>query len=145
MVVHFIVYFFLVFSALSVGHAILFILVHQGLFGLYTGTVFAPNHKGMLILDKDSQLDFVRRQVLTSRNIKAHPITDFWYGGLNYQIEHHLFPSMPRNQLRKAQVIVRAFCNERGISYHESSALQSNREILQYLHEVGAPLRAPSV
>jgi fatty acid desaturase len=145
MVVHFIVYFFLVFSALSLGHALLFILVHQALFGLYTGTVFAPNHKGMLILDKDSQLDFVRRQVLTSRNIKAHPVTDFWYGGLNYQIEHHLFPSMPRNQLRKAQIIVRAFCKERGISYHETSALQSNREILQYLHEVGAPLRAPSV
>jgi fatty acid desaturase len=141
MVFHFALYFGLVFSALSVGHALLFILVHQALFGLYTGSVFAPNHKGMLVLDSDSQLDFVRRQVLTSRDVKAHPLTDFWYGGLNYQIEHHLFPSMPRNKLKKAQTIVRAFCEERAIPYRESSALQSNREILQYLHQVGAPLR----
>ena len=89
------------FYALSVGQALLFIVVHQALFGLYTGLVFAPNHKGMPILDSDSQLDFVRRQVLTSRDVNAHPLTDFWYGGLNYQIEHHLFPSMPRNKLKK--------------------------------------------
>jgi fatty acid desaturase len=143
MALHFALYFGLVFYALSFAHALLFILVHQALFGLYTGSVFAPNHKGMLILDSDSQLDFVRRQVLTSRDVKAHPLTDFWYGGLNYQIEHHLFPSMPRNKLKKAQTIVRAFCEERAIPYRESSALQSNREILQYLRQVGAPLREP--
>jgi len=83
----------------------------------------------------------VRRQVLTSRDVKAHPLTDFWYGGLNYQIEHHLFPSMPRNKLKKAQTIVRAFCEERSIPYRESGALESNREILQFLHEVSAPAR----
>jgi fatty acid desaturase len=103
--------------------------------------VFAPNHKGMEILDSESRLDFVRRQVLTSRDVTAGPLTDFWYGGLNYQIEHHLFPSMPRNKLKEAQVIVRAFCEERGIPYRETGAMQSNREILQYLHQVSAPLR----
>jgi fatty acid desaturase len=138
---HFAVYLGLVFYALSVGQAVVFILVHQALFGLYFGSVFAPNHKGMPTLDSESQLDFVRRQVLTSRDVKAHPLTDFWYGGLNYQIEHHLFPSMPRNKLKKAQTIVRAFCEERSIPYRESGALESNREILQFLHEVSAPLR----
>jgi len=91
--------------------------------------------------DSDSQLDFVRRQVLTSRDVKAHPLTDFWYGGLNYQIEHHLFPSMPRNKLKKAQTIVRAFCAERSIPYREVGVLTSNREVLEYLHEVSASLR----
>ena len=142
MALHFALYLVLVFSALSVGHALLFILVHQALFGLYTGSVFAPNHKGMPTLDSDSQVDFVRRQVLTSRDVKPSLVTDFWYGGLNYQIEHHLFPSMPRNNLRKAQPIVRAFCEERSIPYRETGALESIREILQYLHQVGAPLRA---
>ena len=141
MVLHVVLYLGLVFYALSAGQALLFILVHQALFGLYFGSVFAPNHKGMPILDSDSQLDFVRRQVLTSRDVKAHPLTDFWYGGLNYQIEHHLFPSMPRNKLKKAQTIVRAFCEERSIPYRESGALQSNREILGYLYQVSAPLR----
>ena len=140
-VLHVALYLGLVFYALSVGQALVFILVHQALYGLYFGSVFAPNHKGMPTLDSDSQLDFVRRQVLTSRDVKAHPLTDFWYGGLNYQIEHHLFPSMPRNKLKKAQTIVRAFCEERSIPYRESGALQSNREILQFLYEVSAPLR----
>jgi fatty acid desaturase len=141
MVLHVALYLGLVFYALSVGQALLFILVHQALFGLYMGSVFAPNHKGMPTLDSDSQVDFVRRQVLTSRDVKAHPLTDFWYGGLNYQIEHHLFPSMPRNKLKQAQTIVRAFCEERSIPYRETGALQSNKEILQYLHQVSAPLR----
>lgn len=115
--------------------------VHQMLFGLYLGSTFAPNHKGMLILEKSSPLDFLRRQVLTARNVYAHPWNDFWYGGLNYQIEHHLFPSMPRNNLKKAQRIVKAFCQEHEISYYETSSVQSYKEILSFLHGIGAPLR----
>ena len=95
----------------------------------------------MPLLERDSKVDFLRRQVLTSRNVRAHPITDFWYGGLNYQIEHHLFPRMPRNKLREAQPIIRGFCQDHSIVYHETSVIQSYREILQHLQEVGAPLR----
>ena len=141
MALHFVAYFGLIFYALSVGQAIAFIAVHQALFGLYMGSVFAPNHKGMPTIDGDSQLDFVRKQVLTSRDVRGHAVTDFLYGGLNYQIEHHLFPSLARNKLGKAQVIVRAFCKERGIPYRESGAIESHKEIIQFLHEVSAPLR----
>jgi fatty acid desaturase len=142
MVLHLAAYFGLVFYALPFWQGVAFVVVNQALFGLYLGLVFAPNHKGMPLLDDESQLDFVRRQVLTSRNIKAHPLTDFFYGGLNYQIEHHLFPSMPRNKLREAQVIVREFCAERSIPYYEVSAVQSHKEIVSYLHSVSAPLRS---
>lgn len=121
------------------------VLVRQTLSGLYMASVFAPNHKGMLIVDDQTDLDFLRIQVLTSRNIKAHPVTDFWYGGLNYQIEHHLFPTVPRNNLRELQGIIKTFCDERGISYYETSMVNSYREILSYLHEISAPLRAPVV
>jgi fatty acid desaturase len=138
---HFVVYFGLVFSVLEPLQAVLFIAIHRGLFGMYMVSIFAPNHKAMPVLERDSRLDFLHRQVLTSRNVSAHPITDFWYGGLNYQIEHHLFPRLPRNKLREAQQIVRDFCREHSIAYHETSVLQSYREILQHLHEVGAPLR----
>ncbi len=138
---HFVLYFGLLFSVLEPLQAVLFIAVHRGLFGMYMVSIFAPNHKAMPVLDRDSQLDFLRRQVLTSRNVNAHPITDFWYGGLNYQIEHHLFPRLPRNKLREAQPIIKDFCEEHSIAYHETSVLQSYREILQHLHEVGAPLR----
>src|SRR5207249_10330982 len=45
------------------------------------------------------------------------------------------------NNLKRAQVIVRAFCEERSIPYRESGALESNIEILQFLYQVSAPAR----
>jgi fatty acid desaturase len=140
-VAHFALYFGLLFYFLEPLQAVLFFAVHRGLFGLFMVSVFAPNHKAMPLLEKDSEVGFLRRQVLTSRNVHSHPITDFWYGGLNYQIEHHLFPRMPRNNLKEAQPIIQDFCRQLDISYHETSVLQSYREILEHLHEVGAPLR----
>jgi fatty acid desaturase len=138
---HFALYLGVLFWVLEPLQALLFIAVHRGLFGTYMVSIFAPNHKAMPVLERDSKVDFLRRQVLTSRNVVAHPITDFWYGGLNYQIEHHLFPRLPRNKLREAQPIIRDFCRDHSIAYHETSVLQSYKEILQHLHEVGAPLR----
>ena len=136
------VYTCLVFLSLPFWQGLLFIAVNQLLIGLYIGSTFAPNHKGMLMLDGKTKLDFLRRQVLTSRNVKSSPVNDVIYGGLNYQIEHHLFPSMPRHQLKRAQKIIRPFCGENSISYYETGVFQSQREILQYLHRVSAPLRA---
>ena len=99
----------------------MFILVQQGLFGLYLGCSFAPNHKGMPVLDAGDRSDFLRRQVLTSRNVRGGLLTDFALGGLNYQIEHHLFPSMPRPSLRHSQPLIEAFCQQRGVPYCQSS------------------------
>jgi fatty acid desaturase len=138
---HFALYFGLLFFSLDPLQAVLFVAVHRGLFGLFMVSVFAPNHKAMPLLEQGSEVDFLRRQVLTSRNVAAHPITDFWYGGLNYQIEHHLFPRLPRNKLREAQPIIRGFCRDHSIAYHETGVLRSYKEILKHLHEVGAPLR----
>ena len=138
---HFLSYYGLLFYFLSPWQVLGFVLVHQGLFGLYYGLVFAPNHKGMLILDQNNPLDFLRTQVLTTRNVKPGPLTDFWYGGLNYQIEHHLFPLMPRNKLGEARKIIKAFCQRHDISYYETGTLKSYREILAHLHQVSAPVR----
>lgn len=139
--IHFVLYFGTLFTLLEPLVAVLFVVVHRGLYGVYLVSVFAPNHKAMPILGKDSEVGFIHRQVLTSRNVRAHPVTDFWYGGLNYQIEHHLFPGMPRNKLKDAQPIIRGFCEKHSIGYHETSVLRSYREILSHLHAVGAPLR----
>ena len=141
MVTHYAAYFGALFSVLEPVQAAVFAAVHRGLYGVFMVSVFAPNHKAMPTLEQGSEMDFLRRQVLTSRNVRPHPVTDFWYGGLNYQIEHHLFPGMPRNKLREAQPIVRNFCREHDVGYHETSVLESYREILEHLHAVGAPLR----
>ena len=122
--------------------AAVFILVQQALFGLYLGCSFAPNHKGMPMLAADDQSDFLRRQVLTSRNVRGNWLVDFALGGLNYQIEHHLFPSMPRPNLRHSQAIVRDFCRQHGLAYCETTLLRSYAQALRHLDDVGRPLRA---
>jgi fatty acid desaturase len=122
---------------LSPLQAVVFLVVQQGLFGVYLGSSFAPNHKGMPVLGQHEKVDFLRRQVLTSRNIRGSVLTDLALGGLNYQIEHHLFPSMPRPSLRHAQAPVRAFCAQRGIPYSETGMLASYAQVLRHLHVTG--------
>jgi len=124
---------------LSPLQALAFLVVHQALFGVYLGLTFAPNHKGMP--HPDGTGDFLRKQVLTSRNVRGGWLTDAALGGLNYQIEHHLFPAMPTPNLRKAQPIVQAYCAEIGVGYEMTSLTDSYAQALRHLHEVGADLR----
>jgi fatty acid desaturase len=141
LVAHFLLYFGGLFAVLSPAKALLFLAVHQGLFGIYLGSVFAPNHKGMPMIEEGTRLDFLRRQVLTSRNVRGGALVDAFMGGLNYQIEHHLFPSMPTPALTRAQVITERYCAELGIPYHRTGLIASHREALRHLRSVGEPLR----
>jgi fatty acid desaturase len=139
--VHVIGYLTAVFLVLSPLKAVAFIVVQQGLFGVYLGSSFAPNHKGMPILDSSDRSGFLRRQVLTSRNVRGGWLTDVALGGLNYQIEHHLFPSMPRPNLRRSQGMIRAYCQQRGLPYCETSLAGSYVQALSYLNSVGKSAR----
>jgi fatty acid desaturase len=141
---HFALYLAALFLVLPPGKAIAFLAVHQCLFGLYMGSIFAPNHKGMPTLTGAERPDFLRRQVLTSRNVRGGWFTDIALGGLNYQIEHHLFPNMPSPQLRKAQPIVRGYCQELNVGYLETGLIRSYRQALRSLHDAGVPLRSPA-
>ncbi|HEY9483575.1 MAG TPA: acyl-CoA desaturase, partial [Micromonosporaceae bacterium] len=139
---HVAVYLSGVFLVLSPIKAIVFIAVHQGIFGVYLGCSFAPNHKGMPELSADDDADFLRRQVLTSRNVRGHWLTDAALGGLNYQIEHHLFPSMPRPNLRHAQRLVRDFCAGHDVSYLETGLVRSYAQAIRHLDTIGRVTRA---
>jgi fatty acid desaturase len=97
----------------------------------------------MAIIPKDMSIDFLRRQTLTSRNISGGPLVWTGMGGLNFQIEHHLFPSMPSVNLRRARPVVRAFCAERDVSYTETTLVQSYRIVLRYLQKVGLKYADP--
>lgn len=138
---HFVIYFGMLFSYLDTKIAIIFIIIHQFLFGLLISSAFATNHKGMEIFDKENNLNYVKLQVITARNVRSNWFTDFWFGGLNFQIEHHLFPSIPRKNFRKVQKIVKKFCREKSISYEETGMVQSYRDLLLHFHEVGRVLR----
>ncbi|GAA0436169.1 delta fatty acid desaturase [Actinoplanes capillaceus] len=138
--IHFIGYAAALLIVLSPLQALAFLVVHQALFGVYLGLTFAPNHKGMP--HPDGTEDYLRKQVLTSRNVRGGRFVDVALGGLNYQIEHHLFPAMPMPNLRAAQPIVRDYCAEIGVPYEMTGLLESYRQALRHLHDVGAELRA---
>jgi len=128
---------------LPVGKAAAFFCVQMAVFGLCLGGSFAPNHKGMPIVPPSTKIDFLRRQVLMSRNVRGGLFVDFVMGGLNYQIEHHLFPSMPRPNLKRVQPIVRAYCAEHDVEYTEVGLLESYGIVVDYLNNVGLRAREP--
>ncbi|MCV7199919.1 fatty acid desaturase family protein [Mycobacterium angelicum] len=139
---HLMLYFGTLFMVLSPGRALLFVLIHHMVFGVHLGCVFAPNHKGMEMLHGNTQWGFIEKQVLTSRNVNGGLITDWMMGGLNYQIEHHLFPNMPRSNLRHAQPMVADYCSRIGLPYLSTGLIESYRIGLRHLHEASAELRA---
>jgi fatty acid desaturase len=106
-------------------------------FGFFMGAAFAPNHKGMPLVPKEAKLDFFSRQVLTSRNIKGSWLKDNLMGGLNYQVEHHLFPSMARPNLRKTNQLVKDYCQENNVTLVEMNLLASYMQIMKHLNKVG--------
>ena len=120
---------------LSPLKALAFIAVQQGVFSVYLGISFAPNHKAMPIIDPATTAGFARRQVITARNITGGRITTFILGGLNRQIEHHLFPSMPRPNLPRVQHLVRDFCAATNLGYSEENIVETFRQIIHHLSD----------
>jgi fatty acid desaturase len=143
LIAHVALYFTAVFWVLPPVMAIAFVLVHQAVFSLYLGCSFAPNHKGMPLMDENSVMSFASRQVVTARNVTGGRCTGFVFGGLNYQIEHHLFPTMPRPNLVGAQDLVRAFCAESDLGYLEENPIASFWHIFSYLRIAGSIVSSP--
>lgn len=144
-IAHPLLYFGLLFWLIEPWHAFWFIVVHQGLTGVYLGFVFATNHKGMPMADGTQGWDSLRRQVEPTRNILADGwlgwLINFLMGGLNYQLPHHIDSSIPRCNLRRANEICRDFCKARHIPYYEENVWQAYYRIFVFLHQIGKVLR----
>ncbi|MCL4446539.1 MAG: acyl-CoA desaturase [Actinobacteria bacterium] len=136
--VHGFVFFVAPFLIMSPVRAVVFVAVTQLLNGFYLGVSFVTNHVGMPTLSGGDDLGFLRRQVITSRNLSGRVFTGFVFGGLDTQIEHHLFPTMPRANLRRARELVRPFCADRAIPYVEESPFRAYGDVLRYLAAAGA-------
>lgn len=141
--VRFALYLTALFWFMPVGMAFAFLGVQLAVFGVYMGASFAPNHKGMPIVPRDAKLDFFSKQVRTSRNISGGWWASLLMGGLNYQVEHHLFPSMPRPHLAKARLIVREHCRANDVPYTETTLARSYGIVIGYLNRVGLAARDP--
>lgn len=137
------VYLAVLFVLLPPGIAFAFLGVQLAVFGVYMGASFAPNHKGMPQLPEGSRVDFLDKQVRTSRNIVGGFWMDILMGGLNHQVEHHLFPSMPRPHLARARQLTIAHCATHGVPYTETTLVRSYAIVVQYLNRVGLAARDP--
>ncbi|HVK53909.1 MAG TPA: acyl-CoA desaturase [Burkholderiales bacterium] len=138
---HHIGYFSLVLYVLPPISALIFVTLNYFATGLYMGAVFSPNHMAMPLADPAPPERRLHSQLNSTRNIATGPLGDFVFGGLNYQIEHHLFPSLPRPHLREASRYVRAFCEHQKLPYNSCDLLSAYCSIAHELHSVGAPLR----
>ncbi|KAL4909651.1 fatty acid desaturase-domain-containing protein [Aspergillus multicolor] len=84
---------------------------------------------------------FAQRMLRTTMDVDCPPWLDFFHGGLQFQVVHHLFPRLPRHNLRKAQKYVREFCADVGIPYVIFGFGRGNREVIGRLGEVAEQWR----
>jgi fatty acid desaturase len=112
--------------------------------GVYLGLIVPINHLAMSSFDFATAPGFIAQQVATTRNITSSPLRDLLFIGQNSQIEHHLFPWAPTFKLGRGRAIVREFCRERGIRYHECSFGSAMREVGTYVRRLAHRIALPA-
>jgi len=122
--------------------AVLAFVIMSCLSSLMTASVFIPNHIGMRRVEDGQKLSYLEQQVTTSRNIDNPRALDFYYGGLNSQIEHHLFPRVPHHRYRAMRPIVRAFCKKHRLSYQQVGLYRALATVGNHLGSMTAAYRA---
>lgn len=129
------------FGTWSLGYSIAYFLAATCSCGFMLALVFGLGHNGMATYDADARPDFWKLQVTTTRNITGgHGIpqafVDWFCGGLQYQVDHHLFPTIPRHNLKKTNALITSFCKEWGVKYHEADLIDGTVEVIKHLANV---------
>ena len=116
--------------------------------GFMSAMIVTPTHQSEEIF-AEYQPDWVTAQFLSTRNaVTTNPFSEWLWGGMQYQLEHHLFPSMPRSKYRLLKPILQKFTEENNIpgGYRESGEfeiLKMNWDLYKRVAEsdpvVGAP------
>ncbi|KAA8494431.1 Acyl-lipid (9-3)-desaturase [Porphyridium purpureum] len=135
-------YFYLLSLLKSWVHVALFLVVSQAMGGVLLGVVFTVGHNAMKVLSEEEMksTDFVQMQVLTTRNIEPTAFNRWFSGGLSYQIEHHIWPQLPRHSLPKAREILTKFCSKYDIPYASQGLIEGNMEVWKMLSKLGESL-----
>lgn len=122
----------------SIPKALLFMMIAHAVGGVLLGVVFAVGHNAMDVLTGKEmrEVDFVRLQVRTTRNVDPHWFSDWFTGGLCYQVEHHIFPTVPRHHLPAVAKILREFCHKHAIPYCSQTLIEGNKAVCAILRSV---------
>ena len=124
--------------ALGLADALVNYALMTWFIGPYTGAIFLVNHIGTRVIEPEENLPMFVQEIAVTRNLGASRLQDFFFGGLNNHIEHHVFPSMPTARLPVARRITRDFCRRHGIAYREMSWFAAAREVTQHFRAISA-------
>nr|CCA19127.1 delta6 fatty acid desaturase putative [Albugo laibachii Nc14] len=124
------------YCGMTIWQSIAWFLLSQATCGIFLALVFSIGHNGMAIYERSTQPKFWELQVTTTRNIKSSIWCDWFTGGLNFQVDHHLFPTVPRHNLKKLNHLVKSFCAEYEVPYHETSFHDGIREVMCHLSKI---------
>lgn len=122
--------------AIGISDALINYVLMTWFIGPYVGAIFLLNHIGMHTIDPNERLPILQHQLITTRNLGASRFADFFFGGLNNHVEHHLFPAIPTAHLRCARRITRAFCRRHDLPYHETTWFGGAAEVAGYLEQM---------
>lgn len=118
---------------------VVFLLICQSLGGLFIAVVFTVGHNAMDIFTSEEMknTDFVRLQVRSTRDITPTVFNIWFSGGLAYQVEHHIWPNLPRHSLPLASKILKRFCSKYNITYTVEGLIKGNVAVCKLLSDVG--------
>ncbi|KFA72370.1 hypothetical protein S40288_05602 [Stachybotrys chartarum IBT 40288] len=94
------------------------------------------SHFAMSTADLGPRESFPQKMLRTTMDIDCPEWLDFIHGGLQFQVIHHLFPRIPRHNLRQTQKLVQEFCNDVGIPYALYGFTKGNKKVLGKLSDV---------
>lgn len=120
----------------SFGAFVVWYLIAHLLAGFGIAIVVFFNHYSCEKFDAVLAGNFVCLQLYTTRNMSPGPIIDWICGGLNYQVEHHLFPTMPRHNLTKCSALVKRFCEKNKLPYMSCGFVEGTQYVLAFLQQI---------
>uniref|UniRef100_A0A8C7BQG7 Fatty acid desaturase 3 n=1 Tax=Neovison vison TaxID=452646 RepID=A0A8C7BQG7_NEOVI len=118
----------------------------KGVLGLFFVVRFLESHWFVWVtqmnhipmhIDHDRNMDWVSIQLRATCNVHKSAFNDWFSGHLNFQIEHHLFPTMPRHNYHKVAPLVQSLCAKHGIEYQSKPLLSAFADIVYSLKESG--------
>jgi fatty acid desaturase len=112
--VHYTCWLFVPFAIWGLAWLAVYVALWAGV-GVLLALIFAPAHMGLPIVTEPRH--GWRHQLAATRNLEMPRVMSFFFVGLDYQVEHHLFPKIPHANLRAAAAITRAWCDEHGVRY----------------------------
>jgi linoleoyl-CoA desaturase len=142
---YFLLYFVLPVPWIGFKLALIHWLVDSALASLYIALTFIVHHVGKKVLrpeDEGSTTLFLQ-QLETTRTLHTWRVFDWYYSGLNYHIEHHLFPWVPHWRYRRMRLLVQDFCRRKGFTYREEGFWEAIFNVHRHLARLARLAEAP--